>query len=106
MRSSLIYQFTCCGYNATYLGATSRHLRTLISEHLGVSYRTNAPISSPNFSAIREHSLNSGHPLLPGQFKIIRNVPDINDIYITESIMIKLNKPSLNTSTSAELHVL
>ena len=61
MRSSLIYKFSCCGCNATYLGATKRHLKTRISEHLGVNHITNANISNPNISAIREH--NSGHPL-------------------------------------------
>ena len=105
MRSSLIYKFSCCGCNATYLGATTRHLKTRISEHLGVSHRTNAIISNPNFSAIREHSHNSGHPLHPNDFKIFYNVLNKNDIYIIESILINLNKPLLNSGTSAELKV-
>ena len=70
-----------------------------------MSHRTNAIISNPNFSAIREHSHNSGHPLHPNDFKIFYNVLNKNDIYIIESILINLNKPLLNSGTSAELKV-
>ena len=40
LRSSLIYKFQCSRCNSTYVGKTTRHLGTRISEHLGVSYRT------------------------------------------------------------------
>lgn len=32
--SHIIYQFTCCGYKAKYIGPTTRRLGTRISEHL------------------------------------------------------------------------
>ena len=35
LRSSLIYKFQCRRCNSTYVGKTTRHLGTRISEHLG-----------------------------------------------------------------------
>ena len=35
LQSYVVYQFTCAGYNACYIGETKRHLKTRIEEHLG-----------------------------------------------------------------------
>ena len=61
LRYSLIYKFKCSRRNYTYVGKTTRHLRTRISKHLGVSYRALLPLTSPPFSAIREHTANPYH---------------------------------------------
>jgi len=34
LRSNLVYKFTCAGCNACYIGETTRHFSTRISEHL------------------------------------------------------------------------
>ena len=35
LRSRVVYQFTCAGCNACYVGETFRHISTRIREHLG-----------------------------------------------------------------------
>ena len=35
LRSRVLYQFTCAGCNACYVGETFRHISTRIREHLG-----------------------------------------------------------------------
>ena len=35
LKSYVVYQFTCAGCNACYIGETKRHLKTRIEEHLG-----------------------------------------------------------------------
>ena len=57
IQSGVIYQFTCGGCNASYIGQTSRHLRTTISEHQGVGTIMCKALGSSQFSVIREHSL-------------------------------------------------
>ena len=102
LRSSLVYEFNCCDCNATYIGATTRHLRTRVSEHLGVSHRTGIQITNPSFSAIRNHCNTHNHHFDENNFKIITSCNSSN-LHITESILIKEKSPSLNTGTSVEL---
>ena len=52
LMSSLIYQFNCNRCESVYMGKTTRHLVVHISEHIGISYRTILPLTSPPFSAI------------------------------------------------------
>ena len=33
LKSMVVYQFTCAGYNSCYIGQTSRHFSTRIKEH-------------------------------------------------------------------------
>ena len=35
LQSYIVYQFTCAGCNACYIGEARRHLKTRIKEHLG-----------------------------------------------------------------------
>ena len=35
LQSYVVYQFTCAGCNACYIGKTKRHWKTRIEEHLG-----------------------------------------------------------------------
>ena len=43
LRSSVVYSFTCRCCSASYVGQTTRHLHTRISEHLGVEKSPLAP---------------------------------------------------------------
>ena len=105
LRCSLVYKYNCCGCSSTYVGVTSRHLRTRISEHRGVSGRTGLPLTSPPFSAIREHSVNTGHNIDNNNFSILATAPNKSDLYLMESILIRIHTPSLNSGISAELKV-
>ena len=57
MRSGVVYLFKCRCCSASYVGQTTRHLHTRISEHLGISPITGKPSSSPVMSSIFSHLL-------------------------------------------------
>lgn len=103
-RSSLIYKYSC-SCNATYLGATVRHLNTRISEHLGISHRTGMKITKPSYSSIREHCESNNCIIDANNFEIVTSA-NPEDIYIAESILIKQQKPNLNSGTSLELYTM
>ena len=108
MRSSLVYKYTCDRCNSVYIGKTSRHLSTRVSEHIGVSYRTKRALTSPPFSSIREHIASSGHKnysITPNQFHIITSAQNDLELVIKESLYIKKLRPSLNDMEAAKLRV-
>ena len=49
LRSSVVYLFKCRCCSASYVGQTTRHLHTRISEHLGISPITGKHTSNPFF---------------------------------------------------------
>ena len=107
LRSSLVYKFTCDRCQSVYVGKTSRHLAVRISEHLGESYRTGSLLSSPPFSATRNHSeLHNNHKVTPDQFSIIATANLDSELIIKESILIKQLEPDLNNMESIQLNVL
>ena len=52
-RNDLVYEFSCPGYSATYIGKTVRNLRTQLSEHAKL-----------NTSAVSEHLTTCEHARL------------------------------------------
>ena len=78
------------------MGETTRNLYHRISEHKGVSTRTQKQLANPSFSSIRLHSHNnSDHQFTWDDFKILRRVTDL-DIKTFEALYIKDLKPELN----------
>ena len=67
---------------------------------LGRSYRTGNYLTFPENSKILEHSLNSGHPAVEKDFKIL-DFCDNFDIRTLESLYIHKLKPSLNDQHSS-----
>ena len=106
VQSNLVYQYSCGQCDATYIGETSRHLKTRIAEHKGLSNRTGNPLLNPPHSSIRDHALNSGHEIPTDNFKIIFKSKPF-ETKIAESILIHKYKPSLNNmESSVKLNVL
>ena len=104
--SSLVYQFTCEECNSSYIGSTTRHFRTRIDEHRGVSTRTSLPLSKPTHSEIRQHCESHGHPIHYKHFTIIDTCNTPDDLRILESLHIHFSRPNLNSYTSAHpLHI-
>ena len=101
LRSSVVYLYTCPSCNARYVGSTSRSIKHRISDHLGRSICTNFPLSKPQYSAIREHSLNSDHPLSGAAFEILNSTPSRTDLLTLEALYIKKMIPELNCITAA-----
>ena len=99
--SGLVYLFTCAHCSMRYIGSTNRWFRIRYSEHRGLSYRTNFPLTNPPFSAIREHSLKSDHPFTHQDFTKLFSSSCKTDLVISESIFIRTMKPRLNNTESA-----
>ena len=54
-----IFKCRCC--SASYVGQTTRHLHTRVSEHLDISPITGKPSSNPPMSSIFSHLKTTGH---------------------------------------------
>ena len=110
VQSLVVYKYICNRCNSVYVGKTSRHLSTRISEHIGISFRTGIPLTSPPFSQIRSHieesqNTHQNYRITKEQFKIIAKAPSNYDLTIKESIFIKLSKPNLNNMDSINLKI-
>ena len=73
LASSVVYQYTCRQCSATYICETKKQLRVRISQHKGISFRTNRPLSSFDSSKIYEHAFDSNHPISDDSFKNLSN---------------------------------
>ena len=106
MLSNIVYKFSCGQCTATYYGETTRHLRTRIAEHRGLSARTGQPVTRPLHSSIRDHALASGHDINTDDFQVVFATNTVK-LRIAESIIIHENRPNLNNmESSAPLKIL
>ena len=101
LRSSLVYEYSCAQCASRYVGSTCRNLYQRVAEHVGVSYRTNHPLSNPSQSAIRKHTEKCGNSIELENFKILSNSQNLLDLRILESLHIFRLKPALNNMDSA-----
>ena len=101
--SKLVYHYTCSTCHVDYIGCTNRHLRTRVSEHMGISARTGAARGThpSDATAVKQHATDSGHPISEEDFKVIYNPSQPNLLYISETILIQRNKPSLNDTVGS-----
>ena len=99
VRSNIVYQFEYPTCKCRYLGETNRNLTLRFAERRGISPRTGPVLTSPFFSAIRDHSLNYDHPISIKNFKILHYASSPTDAKIIESLYIKSTNPSLNNQT-------
>ena len=105
--SSVVYNYTCGGCNASYIGKTSRNLSIRISEHRGLSYRTGRMLTRPMNSSIREHSHEHDHVIKTENFQVLDTSNFDSDLTILESLWIWKKKPTLNDySVSTKLDIL
>jgi len=106
LRSDIIYQYTCGICHDSYIGSSSKQSKIRFHQHLGRSFRTNNPLTSPSISSPRNHSENNDHPLKYCDFSIIDSASNEHDLRILESLYIYDRKPNLNIDQSAvPLHV-
>ena len=104
--SNVVYKYECEQCTATYIGETTRHLKTRIAEHRGLSARTGKPLISPCHSSIRDHCSLCDHDMKSSNFSVIHKCFEASDTRISESIMINKYKPSLNTMESFNLNIM
>ena len=96
LQSNLIYRFSCSTCQVDYIGYTTRHLRTRIGEHLGISSRTGLPLSVREGTVIKKHISESGHDSTEEDFEIFHSVSKPEHIKIIETIFIQRECPKLN----------
>ena len=101
MTSGVVYLFKCRCCSASYVGQTTRHLHTRISEHLGISPIIGKPSSSPVMSSIFSHLNSTGHSANFDDFEILSSCSDTCELMIHESLLISKLKPSLNVQGSS-----
>ncbi len=101
LRSGVVYLFKCRCCSASYVGQTTRHLHTRVSEHLGLTPITGKPSSSPVMSSIFSHLNTTGHSANFDDFKILSSCSDNCELMIHESLLISKLKPSLNVQGSS-----
>ena len=99
LTSCVIYKYSCGQCSETYIGETRKSMKVRISQHRGVSFRTDRPLSNVN-SKIFEHSSHFGHSINPRNFKIMDSGSEF-DLRILESIHISDQNPSLNDKFSS-----
>ena len=101
VRSNIVYKYTCGICDSTYLGETTRHFKTRVAEHRGISSRTGMPLVSANRSNVFSHFLKTGHEVLPNYFSIVQSTKDY-ELKTAESITILKLKPNLNEMVSSK----
>ena len=105
MRSGVVYLFKCRCCSASFVGQTTRHLHTRISEHLGISPIAGKPSSSPVMFSIFSHLNSTGHSANYSanfdDFEILSSCSDACELMIQESLLISKLKPSLNVQGSS-----
>ena len=89
----------------SYVGQTTRHLHTRVSEHLGISPLTGKPSSNPPMSSIFSHLKTTGHTASFDDFQILSSCSDDCEIVIHESLLISKLKPTLNTFRATLFHL-
>ena len=107
LRSSVVYLFKCRCCSASYVGQTTRHLHTRISEHLGISPITGKHSTNPAISSIFSHTNASGQPANFDDFQILSSSSDSYELMIHESLLytdlILVFKAALFPLTSSKL---
>ena len=71
LTSGIIYKYTCCRCNSTYVGESIHHAKRRYSEHLGISALSGKPLKGQNSTAVRDHILSCKPEASFKDFKII-----------------------------------
>ena len=87
--SNVVYQLTCPGCSASYVGMTTRHIQQRCREHLrnGGTMKAHFGTCTTNSSEISEEKIT----------KILDRSNSLSKLYALEALYISEIKPSLNT---------
>ena len=99
--SGLVYLYECDACSATYIGQSTKCLKTRVGQHFGVSCRTGSLLVRPPQSSIREHIEICGSSKSLDNFKCLSSFNNNILLRITESMEILSRKPSLNCDNSS-----
>ena len=93
----MVYKFKCGDSNVTYIRKTKRHLGVRMSEHLGISLKTNKKFkyNKAHATAIRSRSFECQHSASFEDFNLIGAARNDFQLLIKESILIARDLPLL-----------
>ena len=84
---------------------TASHLRTHVSDHEGVSFRANRPLSQPSISRIRNRAEETNQELVFNDFRVLSRCNEF-DTKTIESVLIHPIGPFLNNHEASDLLVI
>ena len=93
LRSSLIYNFLYRSYTVSYIGKTYRHFKVRVSEHQGVSPRTDKQVKGTLSSSVRDQMLVCDHKVMQEDFKFLGNESNRYLLELKECLFTKRDKP-------------
>ena len=82
---------------------TGKHRKERISNHLGITSRTQQPLAKPPHSAIRDHSHSNDHPIHRDSFKVLGTFASDMERLTAEALHIHDLKPELNVQDNFSL---
>ena len=94
--SGVIYKYTCCSCNATYVGKTKRHTHKRFSEHAGRSALTGKILKGQKSTTVRDHMLVCDNLVTRDNFEILGADSNNTHLRIKEALFTMREKPSLN----------
>jgi hypothetical protein len=101
LHANIIYKFTCETCKSFYIGSSTKQFKIRYSQHLGTSFRTGRPLTTPNHSSPRIHCEKEQHPFSKNNFTIIDYATSVSELRLLESLYIFKQRPPLNTDQSA-----
>ena len=101
LRCGVVYLFKCRCCSASYVGQTTRHLHSRVSEHLGISPMTGKPSSSTPMFSIFSHLKTAGHTAGFDDFEILSSCSDDCELIIHQSLLVPKLKPTLNVQENS-----
>jgi hypothetical protein len=98
LRTNLVYEYKCPACSAGYVGSTTRHFRSRILEHQGISDRNGKQVDLNNTrnTAVGKHMRKEGHEPTAESFKVLYSSKERRIVRVAESILIQRGKPKLN----------
>ena len=101
IRSDLANRYMCSNCNVTYDGKTYRHFFTRAAEHMGIFNLTEKRVKSVKQSAVSDHLLQCDCSINFDDFDILASETNNFRLLIKESLLIMLDKPVLNRTTTS-----
>ena len=97
INSHLVYRISCAKCNLCYYSLTECHLKVRAYDHMGMSIFTEKPIKGVNTS-MKSHWREKNHSITMDSFSILSRENNSFYLRIKESLLIKRDKPVLNSN--------
>ncbi|XP_020295370.1 uncharacterized protein LOC109860580 [Pseudomyrmex gracilis] len=95
---NVVYKINCSSCDASYVGQTSRQLRTRISEH-----HKNIYLNQNRQSVVSKHRNEFGHDFLWNEVEVLDTEHFLQRRLVSEMLNIKMQKNCINSMTDTEL---